>query len=108
MALNAFRIPLVNTPQKFAIDLNGRSFIMECVWNPEMLSWLISMYDGDTEECIFATMPLVTGVDLLAQYAHLGIDGSLIVYTDGDEHATPSEANLGVESNLYYLVEQTA
>lgn len=108
MALNAFRIPLVNTPQKFAIDLNGRGFIMECVWNPEMNSWMIDLYDGDTEEPIFMSMPLVTGTDLLAQFAHLGIEGSFIVYTDGNDFAVPTETNLGVEANLYYLVEQTA
>jgi len=106
MAVNAFKIPLINIPQRFAIDLAGKSYIVLSRYNTEMESWLISMADGDTEEDIFDSMPLVTGVDLLAQYAYLGIQGSLIVYTDGDEHATPTEFNLGAESNLYYLVEQ--
>ncbi len=108
MALNAFRIPLMNIPQKFAIDLNGRSFVMECKYNPEEVSWNISLFDGDTAETIFTNMPLVTGVDLLKQYAHLGIDGSFIVYTDGNQFTVPTETNLGAESNLYYLVEQAA
>lgn len=108
MALNVFRIPLQNIPQKFAIDLNGKSFIMECVWNPEAPSWAINLYDGDTEESIFANMPLVTGTNLLAQYAHLGIEGGFYIYTDGNQDAIPDLYNLGVESNLYYVVEQTA
>lgn len=106
MALNAFKIPLLNVPQTFAIGLNGKSYTIVCRYNTEMQSWLISMADGDTEENLFDSMPLVTGVNLLAQYAHLGIPGSLIVYTDGDEFAPPTESNLGVECNLYYLVEQ--
>lgn len=106
MALNAYKIPLVNIPQRFAISLNGRSFIIVCRYNPEIPSWQLSFYDGDTEELLFDNMPLVTGVDLLAQYKHLGIDGSLIVFTDGNDTAVPTETNLGVESNLYYLVEQ--
>ena len=106
MALQAFKIPLISVPQRFAINLGGRSFIMINVWNPQHQSWEISMLDGDTEEYIFACMPLVTGVDLLKQFAHLGINGSLIVYTDGNDFAVPTEFNLGNESNLYYLVEQ--
>lgn len=106
MTLRAFRIPLLNIPQKFAIDLNGKAYIMLCRYNPEMPNWSISMQDGDTEEFIFTGLPLVTGLDLLSQFAHLGIEGSFIVFTDGDDLATPTEFNLGVESNLYYLVDQ--
>jgi hypothetical protein len=71
-----------------------------------MSSWLISLSDVDTGVMLFDSMPLVTGTDLLAQYEHLGIPGSLIVYTDGDELAPPTEDNLGVECNLYYAAEQ--
>jgi hypothetical protein len=99
-----FRIPLQSTPQKFAIDLNAKPYIMTCVWNGEHDSWEISLFNGDTEEPIFAGLPLVTGVDLLAQYGYHEIGGELIVYTDGEEHATPTLTNLGQESNLYYLV----
>lgn len=106
MAVNAFKIPLVNIPQRFAIDLAGKSYIVLCRYNTEMENWLLSMQDGDTEQDIFDSMPLVTGVDLLAQYAYLGIPGSLIVYTDGNEFTPPTEKNLGVECNLYYVVEQ--
>lgn len=106
MAVNAFKIPLINIPQRFAIDLAGKSYIVLCRYNTEMENWLISMQDGDTEADIFDSVPLVTGVDLLAQYAHLGIPGSLIVYTDGNEFAPPTEFNLGRECNLYYVVEQ--
>jgi hypothetical protein len=106
MTLRAFKIPLLNEPQKFAIDLNGKPFIMTSRYNPEMPNWNLSMQDGETEEFIFTGLPLVTGLDLLSQFAHLGIEGSFIVFTDGDDLAIPTELNLGVESNLYYLVEQ--
>lgn len=106
MAVKAFKIPLINVPQRFAIDLAGKSYIVLCRYNTEMENWLISMQDGDTEVDIFDSLPLVTGVDLLAQYDYLGIPGSLIVYTDGNELAPPTEFNLGQECNLYYVVEQ--
>lgn len=106
MTLRAFRIPLTNIPQKFAIDLNGKQYIVLCRYNPEMPNWSISLQDGETEEYIFTGLPLVTGVDLLKQFAHLGLNGIFIVYTDGDELAPPTETNLGAECNLYYLVDQ--
>lgn len=106
MAVNAFKIPLTNIPQRFAIELAGKSYIVLCRYNTEMENWLLGMQDGDTEQYIFDSMPLVTGVDLLAQHAHLDIPGSLIVYTDGNELAPPTEFNLGQECNLYCVVEQ--
>ena len=48
---------------------------------------------------------LVTGADLLGQYAYLGIGGQLIVMTDGDPSAIPTFTNLGIESHLYYVTE---
>lgn len=99
-----FTIPLTNTPQRFAIDLNGKSYLVSCVWNGEAPAWELSLFDADTEEPIFAGLPLVSGLDLLAQYGYHQIGGSLYVYTDGDEHASPTLDNLGGEANLYYVV----
>lgn len=104
--MKAFKIPFTNTPQRFAISLAGKDYILQNVWNGENESWEITMLDGDTEEPIFASMPLVTGTDLLRQYEYLGIGGALYVYTDGDDTAVPTLANLGVESNLYFWVEE--
>ena len=106
MTTRVFRIPFANTPQRFAISLSGKSYIVQNVWNPESQSWELSMYDGDTEQAIFVGMPMTSGLDLLSQFKHLGIGGSLFIYTDGNELAVPTETNLGVESNLYYLVDE--
>lgn len=103
MAEQIFTIPLANVPQRFAIDLSGKSYIMESVWNTINSAWEISLFDGDTEEPIFESLPLVTGVDLLAQYGYLQIGGSLVCYTDGDEFAPPTLENIGQEANLYYV-----
>lgn len=104
MALNVFTIPISNVPQTFEIELNGKAFNLTCRYNTEMASWLIGLSDVDTATVLFDSMPLVTGANLLTQHAHINIIGSLIVYTDGDEFATPTAANLGIEANLYYAV----
>lgn len=106
MAQEVFRIPLTNVPQRFAIDLNGRSFIFVCKYNPEMPNWVLDIIDGDTEEPLIACLPMITGANLLAQHAYVGIDGAFVVYTDGNEFAIPTLDNLGNEANLYFVIEQ--
>ena len=104
MAQQIFTIPLSNVPQRFAIDLNAKSYIMESVWNGVNEVWEISLFDANTEESIFESLPLVTGVDLLLQYGYHQIGGSLFCYTDGNEFAPPTLDNLGQEANLYYVI----
>ena len=106
MTQTVFRIPLKNVPQRFEIELAGRSFVMIVRWNPAMPNWTVCLLDGVTEEFLLNCLPLVTGTDLLAQFRHIGIEGSFLVVTDGDEFATPTLENLGIESNLYYVVER--
>lgn len=106
MTQEVFRIPVANVPQRFGIDLNGRSFIFVCKYNPEMPNWVLDVLDGDTEESLIACLPLVTGTNLLAQHEYIGVDGAFVVYTDGDGFSIPTLDNLGVESNLYFVIEQ--
>lgn len=104
--MTTFIIPLLNIPQKFDIALAGVNYIMTCRWNdaPEA-GWVIDLADADTDEPIVANVPLITGADCLAGLEYLGIDGQLVVFTDGDELAPPTLLNLGVESNLYFLTD---
>jgi len=105
MALNTFKIPLLNVPQDFTITLSNRELRMVSKWNDEGQIWVIDIYDGVTEESIVANIPMITGADLLEQYEYLGLNGRLVVFTDGDELAVPTLENLGVESNLYFQNE---
>jgi len=105
MAEQMFEIPLTNVPQRFDIELAGRSLLFVNKWNPEMQCWLLDISDGETEEPILTSLPLVSGADILEQFAHVGIPGKLAVYTEGDELSPPNELNLGIESKLYYVVD---
>lgn len=106
MARDLFRIPLVAEPQTFEISLSGRAFNMTSRWNPEMPAWTICLQDAVTLEPLIVCLPMVTGVDLLSQFRHLGIPGSLFAYTEGDELAPPTLTNLGIEAQLYYLTDE--
>lgn len=104
MTEQLFRVPLVSVPQDFSIVLGGRRLRMVNKWN-ENCGWALDLYDGDTNESLVQFLPLVTGANLLEGLDYLGIPGYLLVYTDGDPDAIPTLQNLGIESNLYYLVE---
>lgn len=104
--MTTFLIPLVNTPQAFEIALAGVNYKLTCKWNDaEQGGWVLDIADADTAVPIVANIPLITGADCLDGLAYLGINGQLIVFTDGDDTAVPTFENLGVESNLYFLTE---
>lgn len=101
---SVFKIPLLNVPQTFNISLGNVNYIMTSRWNAaDEGGWVIDLIDAITNLPIVANIPLVTGADLLSGLEYLGIQGSLVVYTDGDQDAVPTLNNLGVESNLYFL-----
>ncbi|MNU03634.1 hypothetical protein D3C72_2477290 [compost metagenome] len=54
---------------------------------------------------ILTGIPVVTGLDLLAQYAYLGFGGMLIVQTDHDADAVPTLGNIGIAGRLYFVTE---
>lgn len=97
-----FKIPFSSIPQRFSIDLVGVTYTLVNRWNPIAGCWYVDIYDAD-EVPILMNLPLVTGVDLFEQFAHLGLPGSLIVYTDGDEGKIPTLDNLGTESNVWLV-----
>jgi hypothetical protein len=100
-----FRIPLVNIPQTFDINLSNLPFKMKITWNDAMKSWMMALLDGNTQDVLIESMPLVTGADLLEQFAYLQIPGQLIVFTKGGVTDEPTFDNLGADSNLYYITE---
>ncbi len=104
--MTTFIIPLVNIPQSFDIALAGVNYTMTCRWNdaPDA-GWVVDLANADTSVVIVANIPLITGADCLAGLEYLGIDGQLIVFTDGDDTAVPTLEDLGIESNLYFLTD---
>lgn len=102
MSTTTFIIPLINEPQQFEIALAGVNYLMTCKWNDsDDAGWVLDIAD-DSGTPIICNMPLITGADLLDGMDYLGIQGSLFIFTDGDDFATPTLLNLGVESNLYF------
>lgn len=95
-----YLIPLQAGAQSFVATLAGVSYRMRVSWRESVIpAWVL---DISTEggEAILSGLPLLPGVDLLAQHAHLGIGGGLYVVTDVDP---PTYDSLGTYTKLYFL-----
>ena len=98
-----YEIPLSAEAQTFRIQLAGVTYRMTLRWTAASEGgWVLDISDS-TDVPVVQGIPLITGADLLAQYRHLGFSGSLVVQTDYDPDTTPTYANLGSTSHLYFV-----
>lgn len=96
-------IPLSPQAQTFGITLAGRPLAMTLKFmEAGGAGWILDIADSRGNPLV-GGIPLVTGHDLLEQYAYLGLGGQLFVSTNGDPDAVPTYANLGVASHLYFV-----
>lgn len=65
-------------------------------------SWILDIGDANGAMLV-AGLPLVTGVDLLAQYRYLGFGGGLVVTADRGAGEVPTFEGLGVTSHLFFV-----
>ena len=98
-----YEIPLSSQPQTFTISLGGLVYNLTVLWRDAIMGgWFLDIADS-TNTPLACGLPLVTGTDLLAQLAYLGIAGSMVVTTDGDINVVPTFANLGTLSHLWFV-----
>lgn len=104
-----YEIPLTAEPQTFGIALTGRELRFTLHWHeaePEQPgdpagAWLLDIADSEGSSLV-AGVPLVTGRDLLAPYAYLGINGQLWIY--GED--APDYESLGERIKLLFASEE--
>ena len=106
MALSAYEIPLTPQAQTFQISLNSVAYKFTLQWRSKdgLGGWVLDIADAANNP-LLSGLPLVTGCDLLAQYAYVGIGGELWVLTDGAPLEIPTYANLGTLAHLYFVVQ---
>lgn len=76
----AYEIPLTAEAQSFDIALAGVTYHMRLYWNAVLHCWVLDILTEDQTPLVLG-IPIVTGIDLLAQYRYLGFSGHLIVQT---------------------------
>lgn len=97
-----YEIPLSGDPQSLFIVLAGIEYKLTFIFRDvDQGGWIMDIATT-TGAPIVAGIPLVTGADLLAQYAYLGLNVEMRVTTDSNMDAVPTFDNLGSASHLYF------
>jgi len=102
--MKAYEIPLSPEPQKFSIQLADRTYQMRFYWCKYHGSWMFDLGDS-LNAPILQGIPVVTGTDLLGQYAHLELGGAIIAQTDYDPDVVPTYENLGQLGRVFFLTQ---
>jgi hypothetical protein len=110
-----YEIPLSGSPQSFNIALPISntvppvSNLYRLVFQYRdgqtgMGGWVVDIYDGNGNPLLCGA-PLVTGTDLLAQFAYLNFGAMMYVYSDGQPDLPPTFDNLGTGSHVLWITE---
>jgi len=100
--MQTFEIPLTPAPQTFFVSVRGVQYSCTLQWRDTTNEgWIIDIADSSGNP-IISGIPLVTGVDLLAQYGYMGFGFELWVQTDAAD-APPTYTNLGSTSHVYAI-----
>ncbi|MCJ2012667.1 phage baseplate plug protein [Methylobacterium sp. J-076] len=92
-----------STAQRFVQDLGPKTYNFRLTWNDAGVgTWNLDIGD-ENQNLLVAGIPLVTGVDLLGQYRHLGFPGGLVVTSDADTGDIPTFDGLGVTSRVFFV-----
>lgn len=100
-----YEIPLdKGQPQSILISLGGTQYRLtfRYIDNTDQGGWIVDIYSA-ANAAIVRGIPLVTGADLLAQYAYLGFKGKLQVQTITNPSAPPTFDNLGDDGKVFWV-----
>jgi hypothetical protein len=104
-----YEVPLVpSTPQKFNITILGVQYQFQLIYrevDAAVSNWCLDILTSAGQP-IVCSLPLVTGANLLGQYAYLGLGFQLWVATDGDNVLQiPTFDNLGTTCHLLWIAD---
>ncbi|MBY4832578.1 phage baseplate plug family protein [Burkholderia dolosa] len=101
--MNVYEIPLSADVQAFKISLAGTMYRLTLVYRGPA-GWVLDIADA-SDNPLVSGIPLVTGVDLLAQYKHLGFQGRLWVQGAENPDDVPTFEDLGIGSKVYWVTD---
>lgn len=101
--MNIQEIPLSADNQVFTIQLGNNQLRLRLIFRDEA-GWILDVMAVDSTP-IISGIPLVTDINLLAPYSHLGFSDSLLVVSDDRAQFYPTKTNLGFQSHLYFVTD---
>lgn len=102
-----YEIPTAPAPQTFLTRMGALTYRLRILYREVdggLGGWILDIASNDGTPLV-SGIPLVTGTDLLAPYAHLGFGGAMLVFTDGDPDAVPAFETLGNLTRLYFVTD---
>ncbi|AUU90272.1 hypothetical protein C2U55_14890 [Enterobacteriaceae bacterium ENNIH3] len=100
--MNISEIPLSPDNQQFVTAVSGVTYLIRINWRDPC--WYLDLLNADETPVVLA-LPMITGADLLAQYAYLDLGFALVVGTDITGQENPTKTDLGITSHLYVVTE---
>lgn len=100
-------IPLTTAPnQKFMVPLNIDGGVMDIYFDPlrynEIAKYWVATLKDSTGNIVLDSVPFITGINLLQQFAYLGIGSAVIVNASNVKAPDfPNSLNLGTD---FYLL----
>ncbi|ABO57511.1 hypothetical protein LA345_01050 [Burkholderia vietnamiensis] len=101
--MQIYEVPLSADVQTFNISLSGTIYRLTLVYRGPA-GWVLDIADA-SDNPLVSGIPLVTGVDLLAQYKHLGFQGRLWVQGAENPDDVPTFEDLGIGSKVYWVTD---
>ncbi|WP_315313138.1 phage baseplate plug protein [Pantoea vagans] len=101
--MQANEIPLSPDNQQFTTAINGVNYSILTLWRDDA-GWIIDLLDS-SGKAIVTGIPLVTGANLLAQFAYLNLGFGLAVVCDDPAMDYPTKTDLGIRSHLLAVTE---
>lgn len=97
-----YEIPLAAQPQTLSATFpNGQTYQLRLIYQFNADDcWILDISDN-LGNPLLQGVPLVTGADMLAQYAYLGFGCKMFCATDGAPDTPPKWWNLGQTAHLY-------
>lgn len=98
----SFLIPLSGIAENFTISLRNQPYNFQIRYcDAEAGGWFLNLLTGNDVPLAMG-LPMVTGLDLLQQYAYLNVGGELWVYSADPAEPEPTFDNLGTAVKLYF------
>ena len=104
MSRQVFEIPLSASSQRCTVTLLNVGYQLAVQWRAATEQWALDIADAAGNP-VAQGLPLVTGADLLGQFAHLGIGGALVVMLDSGAGDAVTFENLGTSAHLRFVVD---
>lgn len=95
-----YEVPLQAFAQRLSVRFPNTSYVIVVKWNTPAECWIADFYDL-VNNPVLRGVALVTGADLLEQFAYLDFGGALIASSDFDPSAVPTYADLGTTGHLF-------